>query len=69
MTESMKIIKSLRPLIEVTNSDLAMLIVNAHIMAEGVDRPELAESMAAKVIKITAHNMICGATEEMANRN
>ena len=69
MTDTMKIIKRLRPLIEATDRDLNQLIINAHIMAEGVNRPGLAESMAASVIKITAINMINGATEEIANRN
>ena len=69
MTDTMKIIKRLRPLIEATDRDLNLLIINAHIMAEGVNRPGWAESMAASVIKITAINMINGATEEIANRN
>lgn len=69
MKDTLEIIKKMRPLFELTDTELNNLELNAIMMAETATNGPDPESMSSRIIRITAWRMLCEFEEEIANRN
>ena len=67
--QSSVIIEITRPLFDLSDGAIAAVIVNAEFLAHQAMEVEDQESLKAKVLWLTAHNMIEQAELEIANRN
>jgi hypothetical protein len=67
--QSSVIIEITRPLFDLSDGAIAAVIVNAEFLANRAMEVEDQESLKAKVLWLTAHNMIEQAELEIANRN
>ena len=67
--QSSVIIEITRPLFDLSDGAIAAVIVNAEFLANKAMEVEDQESLKAKVLWLTAHNMIEQAELEIANRN
>lgn len=58
-----------RPMFSLDAKTLSTMILQAEFMANSIAETHDPESMSAKIITLTAHNIICDVQREIAMRN
>jgi|688.fasta_scaffold03814_43 hypothetical protein len=64
-----EILKRDRPLFDLDAKTLATMILQAEFMANSIQETHDPESMSAKIIILTSHNIISDVQHEIAQRN
>jgi hypothetical protein len=69
MQESLDIILTARPLVQLTNRELSTILQQANYLYSQAESFHDPDGVSAKLLMVSAHKLQCDALLEIANRN